>query len=207
MKVIRLLTVALICSCGSVGNAQEPLRIQDLKFDGIFASRPGDPREYMILGSGWLRVVQLGEPKEFIAHWLTHHPAASATPISSFHLTRRNPAREEVLVYLWIEDGASSLNVDLARSGVFPGGVMVDMVDSFRHLTDMMNDPRFAAMKAGIEKERAAAPQDGPARLVSDDDYQRRLKQVEEAELAAQSEKLGIWSDATKEEGQSEGYP
>ena len=40
-----------------------------------------------------------------------------------------------------------------------------------------------------------------------DEDYARRMDLVARAEKAAREEKLGIWSDAMREERESEGYP
>jgi NACalpha-BTF3-like transcription factor len=107
----------------------------------------------------------------------------------------------------FVEDGTASLNVDLVRAGVFPGAVMADMVDNFNGLNELLKDPKLAATKAEIEKERAEAPQDRAERLIADDDYELLMDRVEVAENQAHSEKLGIWSDAMKEERESEGYP
>ncbi len=100
-----------------------------------------------------------------------------------------------------------SLNVDLVRAGVFPGAVMADMVDNFNGLNELLKNPQLAATKAQIEKERAEAPQDRTERLIAEDEYRLLMHRVEVAETQAQSKKLGIWSDALKEERESEGYP
>jgi hypothetical protein len=45
------------------------------------------------------------------------------------------------------------------------------------------------------------------SRHVSEDKYQEFSRRIEVAENEARGEKLGIWSDAMKEERESEGYP
>ncbi len=82
------------------------------------------------------------------------------------------------------------------------------MVDNARGLDRLLqNDPTLANLKAQIEKERAAAPEDRAERLISEDDYKARMLRVEEAESKARSEKLGIWSDAMKDEREADGLP
>ncbi len=78
-------------------------------------------------------------------------------------------------VYTWIEDDIASLNVDLVRAGYFPGAAMADMVDNDEGLMATLNDPKLADAKAQILKERSDNPQDLPRRLVSDEDYARRM--------------------------------
>src|ERR1700730_4810631 len=107
--------------------------------------------------------------------------------------TRTKQTRQ--IVYIWVEDGEMSLNVDLVRAGIFPGAAMADMVDNLKGLDELLKDPKLAATRAQIEKERAEAPQDKTERLVSEDDYERRMRRIEGAEAQAREEKLGIWSD------------
>lgn len=75
------------------------------------------------------------------------------------------------VVYIWVEDGETSLNVDLVSAGIFPGVVMADMVDNYDGLTEELQKPEFAAVKEQVAKERAEAPQDRPQRLISEDQY------------------------------------
>jgi hypothetical protein len=77
---------------------------------------------------------------------------------------------------------------------------MADMVDNLKGLNELLKDTKLAAAKAQVEKERAEAPQDITERLVSEDDYERRLRSVDAAETRAHQEKLGIWSDEMKAE-------
>ena len=95
----------------------------------------------------------------------------------------------------------------MVRAGVFPGAVMADMVDNLNGLNELLKDPRLADTRALVEKGRAEAPQDTTERLMSDDEYKQRMRRIEVAETQARSEKLGIWSDAMKEERESAGYP
>jgi hypothetical protein len=181
-------------------NAQDVTTAKELSFQEIFASRTGDPRMYILLGGGWLRTIRSGNPSQFISDWLAAHPVATVKPISRLFTTNTKSKRTSEQVYIWVEDGAASLNVDLVRAGVFPGAVMADMVDNFNGLNELLKDPKLAATKAEIEKERAEAPQDRTERLIADDEYKPLMDRVEVAETQAHSEKLGIWSDAMKEE-------
>jgi hypothetical protein len=180
---------------------------KEFSFQEIFATRKNDAREYIVLGSGWLRTIQSGNPGQFISSWLAAHPASAIKPISRMGMTNTKSKRTDELVYIWVEDGEVSLNVDLVRAGIFPGVVMADMVDNYNGLTEQLKRPDLAFAKAQIEKERAEAPQDRPQRLISDDQYQLFAHRIELAEDQARAEKMGIWSDAMKEERESDGYP
>jgi len=112
----------------------------------------------------------------------------------------------EQFVYIWVEDGELSLNADLVRAGVFPAAAMADMVDNRRGLDELLKDPKLAATKAQIEKERAEAPQDKVERLDPEEDYKQRMHIVELGEAQAREEKIGIWSDSMKADREEEGY-
>ena len=114
--------------------------------------------------------------------------------------------RADELVFIWIKDEDMSLNVDLIRAGMFPGGVMADMVDNYNGLTQLFKKPELAFAREQFEKGRADAPQEHPQRLISENEYQQFARRIGEAEIRARAEKLGVWSDAMKEERESEGY-
>ena len=158
-------------------------------------------------GGGWIRTIRSGDPGQLVSKWLMEHPAATIQPISPMFITNTRTKETRQIVYVWIEDGDMSLNVDLVRAGVFPGGVMADMVDNLKGLNELLKDPKLAGAKAQIEKERAETPQDRTERLVSENDYNRRMRSIEVAEAQARKEKLGIWSDSMKAEREEEGYP
>jgi hypothetical protein len=206
LKIQMLLVLATLCAPFHC-NAQDVTAAKEFAFQEIFASRKGDAREYIVLGSGWLRPIQSGNPGQFISSWLAAHPAASIKSVSRMGITNTKSKQTEELVYIWVEDGDVSLNVDLIRAGIFPGAVMGDMVDNYDGLTEQLKKPELAFAKAQIEKERAEAPQDRPQRLISEDQYKQFARRIEVAENQARAEKLGIWSDAMKEERESEGYP
>jgi len=198
---MAMLCTSLSCEAQDIGAAKE------FTFQDIFATRKGDTREYILLGSGWLRTIQSGNPSQFITGWLAAHPAAAIKPVSRMGVTNTKSKRTEELVYIWVEAGSASLNVDLVRNGLFPGAVMADMVDNYNGLTEQLKRPELAATRAQIEKERAAAPQDRPERLIAEDQYKQFADRIVAAESQAREEKLGIWSDAMKEERESDGYP
>jgi len=211
MRILTWLAFAyssLLLIATSVAHAQDVSPAQELKFDAKlarFASKSKNPATYVLLGNGYLRTLSAGNENEFIKHWLEVHPHAMATPISS-----RNGARAgtppKPLVYVWIEAGAESLNVALVEEGIFAGGVTLDTVESQHRLLEEMRDPRLAGAREQIEKEITAQPEsDRAKRLISDADYAERRERIEASEAKARDGKRGIWSDAMKEERQSEG--
>ena len=181
--------------------------VTEYRFENaIMASKANDRGIYVLLGSGFLRPTTFGDPKIFVSEWLKLHPKAIVTPISRMLSTNTLTHEQIALVYVWIEDGIDSLNVDLIHAGMFSGVTMYDMVDNQKGLDQLLkSDPKLAVARAEIEKERAAAPQDRSERLISDEDYKRRVTRIDEAEQAARAKKLGIWSDAMKEERETDG--
>jgi endonuclease YncB( thermonuclease family) len=155
---------------------------------------------------GYLRTLSAHSENEFINHWLEVHPHATATPIPTCNAARAGTPPKRV-VYVWLEDGAESLNVALVEEGIFAGGVMLDMVESQHRLLEEMREPKLAGARKQIEKEIAAQSEsDRVKRLITDADYADRRKRIEAAEAKARNGEKGIWSDAMKEERQSEGF-
>ena len=170
-------------------------------FKDGFGSRKGDPRIYVLTGCCWIRGIRFGDPDRFVTNWIAHHPQATATPVSKMTLM------SDELVFVLVKDGDASLNVDLIRAGIYPGGAMADMVDNDDHLTDVMKKPELAFATKEFEKGRAETPQEHrPKRFISNDHYQRFSQQVIEAEKEARAEKRGVWSDAMREEREADGY-
>jgi endonuclease YncB( thermonuclease family) len=206
LKISVLVLIGTLC--GAFACSAESIReTKGLTFQDILATRQRDSRLYVLVGSGWLRGIRFGDPGKYVSQWLAEHPSATVTPISRMLITNTRTKKGDELVYIWIEDGDASLNVDLVSAGIFPCAAMADMVDNDKGLTEALKDPRLAAAKAQIEKERAEMPQDRPARLVSEDEYKKRMRRVELAESEAREEKRGIWSDAMKAEREENGIP
>ncbi len=208
-----LFLAAMIGATPATSDAQAtkrlPVRenVSEYRFEnGIMTLKLNDPNLYVLLGSGFLRPTTFGDPKAFVSDWLKLHPKAIVTPISRLISTNTRTRQVLTIVYVWIEEGDNSLNVDLVRAGVFAGGTMYDMVDNQKGLDQLLkSDPSLADARAQIEKERAAAPQDRSERLIPDADYKRRITRINEAEQAARTKKLGIWSAAMKEEREADG--
>jgi hypothetical protein len=198
-----IVTLCISFAC----DAQNGRAAKEFVFHEIFATRKDDVREYILLGGGWLRPIQFGNPGQFISSWLAAHPSAAVRLVSRMGMTNTVSKRTEEMVYIWVEDRQMSLNVDLIRAGIFPGAVMADMVDHYNGVTELMKKPEMAFAREQFEKGRAEAPQDRPERLISEDQYQDFAHRIGVAENQARAEKLGIWSDAMKEERDSEGYP
>jgi hypothetical protein len=205
VRIAKLLPPLMLCSTCAC-NAEDVRTVKELTFQEFFASRTGDARAYILLGSGWLRTIYSGSPSDYISKWLAAHPAATVKPISRMFTTNTKSKQTSEHVYIWLEDGSDSLNVDLVRAGLFPGAVMADMVDNLNGLNELLKDPKLADTKTQIDKERAEAPQDRTERLIADGQYKVLMRRVEIAETQARSEKLGIWSDKMKEERAAEGY-
>ncbi len=149
--VARLLTIVILCSTFAC-SAQDIFSPKELTFQDGFGSRKGDRRIYVLTGGGWIRGIRYGDPDQFVTAWIAQHPLATITSVSKM------PIKADELVYIWIEDQASSLNVDLVRAGIFPGGAMADMVDNDKGLTELLNNPKLADARALVEKERAENP-------------------------------------------------
>lgn len=190
----------------SPGNAAR--RFSDLGSDSVWmATRIGDRSHlYLLLGGGWFRGLRFGDTDGFVADWLKEHPHATFQAISRMGVTNTRSKLTSEWVYIWVEEDAASLNVDLVRAGYFPGAAMADMVDNDRGMLATLNDPKLADAKMQVLKERADNPQDLPRSLVSNEDYARRMDRIAGAEKIARDEKLGIWSDAMREEREAEGY-
>ena len=206
-KFKLLLLLALAWGSCFAAHADEMSLAGTLAFKQVLATRVGDrDHVYVLLGGGWLRGLQFGDTDGFVAAWLKEHPHATFRAISRKGVTNTRSKATTEWVYIWVEDDAASLNVDLVRAGYFPAAAMADMVDNDNGLMAMLNDRKLAYAKAQVLKERADNPQDLPRRVVSDEDYARRMDRIVGAEKAARDEKVGIWSEAMRDEREAEGY-
>src|ERR1700749_4794917 len=108
----------MLRACTSLCVAQERFPAHELEFQEHFASRTNNPNTYSLLGNNFFRALSTPSPGEFINNWLAAHPSATAIPVS-----KENAARPGIsprpLVYVWIEDGAKSLNAALVEEGLF----------------------------------------------------------------------------------------
>jgi hypothetical protein len=175
----------------SFAGAQQPFPVSELTVNGIYATKDGDPTLYCLLGAHSC-IIQL--PKNavnqdaLIDSWLVAHPKATAVPISShnFVLAGKGPAQSRV--YLWIEDGADSLNVALVREGRYPAAAMADMVDYDREMAKLNIK--------GLEQERAKTPEENRShRLVPDADYAEKMQRISIAAAEAKRDMRGMWAD------------
>lgn len=207
LALLAPITFSSRCIAQPKAISQQGSAATDLHFlDGIIATKASDPRLYVLLGSGFLRPISAGDPKAFISGWLSSHPNAIVTPISRMLITNRISHRQDEIIYIWIEDGASSLNVDLIRAGIFVGDTMFDMVDNEKGLDELLKrSPELADARAEIAAERAATPQDRTARLVPERGYKARMRRIASAEREARAKKRGVWSNAMREEREAEG--
>jgi hypothetical protein len=185
------------CAC----DGQSILTPRELAFKDGFGSRKGDHRTYVLTGCCWIPGIQFGDPDLFVTDWIAQHPSATLTPVSKMTIM------SDELVYVWIAERDSSLNVDLVRAGIYPGAAMADMLDNDKGLTELLKNPKLAGAQANVEKERVLNPLARPQRLVSDDEYSRHLDQIKTAEAEARKQKTGVWSDTMKDERENLGIP
>ena len=132
-----LLTTMILCIAFAC-DARDIFSPKELAFHDGFGTRKGDRRLYVLTGCCWIRGIRFGDPDRFVTTWLAQHPLATMTPVS------KRPMGPDEWVYVWIEDRVSSLNVDLVRAGIFPGGAMSDMVDNDKFLTEVLKNPKLA---------------------------------------------------------------
>jgi len=200
-QVIRLgfgIPLFVLWACTSICVAQESFPAHGLKFQEHFASRTNDPNAYSLLGNNFFRALSTRTAGEFVAQWLVAHDRARAIPVSKVNAARPGIAPRP-LIYVWIEDGANSLNIALVEEGIFSGGVMLDMVEAHQQLMETLQDSMLSNARASIEKEIASTPEaDHPKRLVSEAEYAEHRARFVAAEEKAKREKKGIWSDEMK---------
>lgn len=181
-------------------------RVSEYRFEGgITASRPSDRRIYILLGGDFLDPLTSDDPRSMIYKWLKRHPNAIVTPISRIFSTNIQTHEPIEVVYVWVEDGGDSLNVDLIRTGSFEGRTMHDMVENAQGFEQQVEShSQLADTRAATEKKDATPP-DRIERLIADEAYESRIARINEAERVARSKKLGIWSDAMKKQRETHG--
>jgi hypothetical protein len=196
----RWMSAVLLLVVPGFAVAQQSFPVSELSVDGIYASKVGDPNGFCLLGGNTCLVPGLDNPwthDALIDSWLAAHPKAVVTRISSHVMLSGGNRPPERRVFVWIEDGGESLNVELVRQGRYVAALMVDMVEADRRQEEMNNDPRLAEFRAQFEKERAETPEDNrPHRLVSDADYAEKMSRISRAESEAKQGKKGMWCDA-----------
>jgi hypothetical protein len=204
MNARNVLLMVILSAPGALGHAASS-PVSEMTVIGIYASRPEDATVYCLLGgSACLVPKDGGTADQFIAQWLKSHPGASVTPVSSATQTMPtstkpgSPAKLHE-VYVWITDRDDVLNVALVHEGYYAAKSMIDMLESERQQNERAN--KIAAVNRSADfadmmaKWRDSIPkEDRPRRLVSDSDYEDRMKEITSAEHTAQLAKRGIWS-------------
>ena len=152
-----------------------------IRWDGIMGEDKRTPNEvYCLMGSGFVMAPTSRGINKLISHWLAKHPHVTSVRVAtSGPLMIDQP--NSVQTYVWVADGRNTLNEYLVRRGACPGGTM--LVPDFSNL----------APKSG----RAGGAPFHFKTYVSPQDYNRFLSRIEQAELLAQKEKLGIWKNGT----------
>jgi hypothetical protein len=99
-------------------DAQQSFPISELAVDVIYASKVGDSNVFCLLGGNTCLLRVANNPwthDALIDSWLAAHPKAVVTRISSHTMALGGNRPPERQVYVWIEDGGESLNVELVR--------------------------------------------------------------------------------------------
>jgi hypothetical protein len=135
LAVLALLTVSILVSACSAdytdGSSQPaspmaspsptPLRAADTTWAGPFATTASASGiTYCLMGSGYFQAPTSDEFDSIVSSWTAAHPDATLTEVAKI-----DAASDEGLVYVWLTDGESNLNLDLVRQGACPGGTMV----------------------------------------------------------------------------------
>ncbi len=172
----------------TAARADDTFDADSLVFQNVFCSRVGDRTSYSVVGTGAFRAPRTDDLETFVVTWLNRHPHATATVVEH---SRLGPQLGE-MNYVWIDHGVDSLNVDLVRQGIVPGGMMADGVEYLTSIKDV----------ARLDKNSP----DFPKRVVSDVIYQTFMEKVKAAEIAARADKIGLWSDKYSGMMEQEGY-
>lgn len=192
----------IMCLAAGLGHAETALNARDVRVQGIYVTRPHDTGVYCLLGGGNCLIPgDAGIADDFITQWWSHHPHARVVAISTERkeLPANLPLRRET--YVWLEDGAESVNVALVRNGFYSATAMSDMVETDERARAAMEDiyrrRTDPAMRELVDKRRALVPAaNRPRRLISDLEYTAMKEKLKDAEAIARKEKLGIWDDA-----------
>jgi len=107
-KRYMFLALAMAICATVVSHADEVRYAKELTFQDVLASRPGDPRVYVLSGGGWLRTIRFGDAGRYISKWLQEHPSATVQLVSRMFMTNTRSKRTDQMVYIWIEDGERS---------------------------------------------------------------------------------------------------
>lgn len=172
--------------------AQQVFPFKDLVFQGLSGYRPGESFEYFLFKTHVVPGVREDEVSTVISEWSTLHPNAQAVPVSVLGERSRLP-----IVYLWAVDGDDNLNLLLVRKGIYPALSMLDA----RGGTRMIEAAPAARYIRKVERQnRIGNPGNLSARkLISQARYETFVEQLVAAEMRAQAEAQGIWSDRYKE--------
>lgn len=92
---------------------------------GHFGSKRSNPNiAYTLLGSGFFQAPTADNIDSLIKEWMADHPNAKLIPVTDYG-PMMNDQPDSKLMWVWLVDGASNLNLDLVRKGACPGGTMV----------------------------------------------------------------------------------
>ncbi|WP_237477408.1 hypothetical protein [Lichenibacterium dinghuense] len=183
--------IAILCfivSANTLARAEETFDADSLVFHNVFCSRKGDRVSYSIVGTGAFRAPRVETIETFIVSWLNRHPHATARIVEQSTLG----PKLGLMDYIWIDKGNDSLNIDLVRQGIVPGGMMADGVE---YLT---------SIKDAIHLDLTSP--DFPKRVIDEGAYHVFMDRVVIAESAARSDRIGLWSDEYREMMKQEGY-
>ena len=189
LKVAIAIVFAAVCQSSL---AQQAIPFRELVFQGPSGYRPGETNEYFLFKRSFLRGAREADESALISEWSTAHPAAEAVPVSILGERSRFP-----IVYAWAVDGEENLNLFLVRQGIYSA---LSMLDISRPARLMEAAPNARYIQEAERQGRLGNPGNVLSRrLISQSRYEAFVTQLLAAELAAQAEAKGIWSEKFKD--------
>jgi hypothetical protein len=100
------------------------VRASEVVWHGASGSAPADPRTvYTLLGSGFSSMPTSENINELVNRWVAAHPNAELIRVVNFGPLMKNRTDSQ-LIWVWLVDGSSNLNLELVREGACSANAM-----------------------------------------------------------------------------------
>jgi hypothetical protein len=110
------------------------LPASEIVWDGIFGCKKDEPSTtYCLMGNGFFRAPRSNEIDEVVTNWVAEHPMARVIPVSTFQPVMEDDPKSK-MVYVWLVDGESNLNVQLVSLGCCSSSTMQATMWSNLHI-------------------------------------------------------------------------
>ncbi len=95
-----------------------------IEWTGFFGGLRAHPDvAYTLLGLGFLQAPTSDDIDSIVQKWIAKHPSATVIPVFDFS-TEDAAGSEDKLIWVWLVDGESNLNLELVRQGACAAGTM-----------------------------------------------------------------------------------